>query len=98
MRYVALIERTPTGYRAYAPDLDGCVAYAPTRDEAKAHLRRLMTMHLVSLAHAGETAPPPSVEAVNISIDVGISYGTLPVPEPIAKIMPASATLLQDVA
>ena len=29
MQYLILIEKTATGYSAYSPDLDGCVATAP---------------------------------------------------------------------
>jgi hypothetical protein len=33
-KYLIVIERTGTGYSAYSPDLDGCMATGETRAEA----------------------------------------------------------------
>ena len=34
MQYLILIEKTATGYSAYSPNLDGCVATGPTNPRA----------------------------------------------------------------
>ena len=33
MKYLIILEPTETGYSAYSPDLDGCVAAGDDRDE-----------------------------------------------------------------
>ena len=35
MQYLIVIERTATGYSAYSPDLDGCVATGATKQEVE---------------------------------------------------------------
>ena len=35
MRYLVIIERTDTGYSAYSPDIDGCIATGETKDEVE---------------------------------------------------------------
>ena len=40
MKYLVILEPTDTGYSAYSPDLDGCVAAGDDRDETiAAHAR-----------------------------------------------------------
>jgi HicB_like antitoxin of bacterial toxin-antitoxin system len=39
MRYTVLIEKGPTSYGAYVPDLPGCVVVAETRDEVERLIR-----------------------------------------------------------
>lgn len=46
MRYAIVIERGPTSYGAYAPDLPGCVAAADTRDEVIRLIREAIQFHL----------------------------------------------------
>ena len=33
MRYLIILEPTPTGFSAYSPDLEGCVAAGDDREE-----------------------------------------------------------------
>ena len=35
MKYLIVIEKTATGYSAYSPDLDGCVATGSTQEEVE---------------------------------------------------------------
>ena len=39
MRYLIVIEKTGTGYSAYSPDLDGCIATGATREEVERAMR-----------------------------------------------------------
>ncbi len=59
MRYVAVYERTPTGWSAYVPDLPGCVAAGETRPEVERLIREAIGQHIASLRDAGETVPAP---------------------------------------
>jgi len=62
-RYLIIIEKTPTGFSAYAPDLPGCVATGRTRDEVQAAMNAAIDFHLEGMTEAGETIPAPSSEA-----------------------------------
>ncbi len=62
-RYLIVIEKTPTGFSAYAPDLPGCVATGRTRDEVQAEMNAAIDFHLEGMTEAGATIPAPSSEA-----------------------------------
>lgn len=38
MQYLIVIEKTATGYSAYSPDLDGCVATGATKQEIEQNM------------------------------------------------------------
>ena len=62
-RYLIIIEKTATGFSAYAPDLPGCVATGRTRDEVQTEMNGAIEFHLEGMMEAGETVPAPSSEA-----------------------------------
>ena len=68
MRYAVLIEKTNTGYSAYAPDLPGCVAAANTRAEVEVLLREAIVLHLESLREHGEPIPDPQTTAALVDV------------------------------
>jgi predicted RNase H-like HicB family nuclease len=49
MRYLIVIEKTGTGYSAYSPDLDGCVATGATREQVERAMRDAIEFHLDGL-------------------------------------------------
>ena len=46
MQYAIVIERSPTGFGAYVPDLPGCVAVAETEEEVRDLIREAIEFHL----------------------------------------------------
>ena len=46
MRYLVIIERTDTGYSAYSPDIDGCIATGETKDEVEKNMKEAIEFHL----------------------------------------------------
>ena len=60
MRYLVIIERTGTGYSAYSPDLDGCVATGSTREQVEQAMREAIEFHLDGLRQNGQSAPTPN--------------------------------------
>lgn len=58
-RYLIILEETPTGFSAYAPDIPGCVATGRTRDEAEREMHDAIALHLEGLHAAGLDAPKP---------------------------------------
>ena len=68
MKYLIILEPTPTGFSAYAPDLEGGVAAADDREETIALMREAIAFHLEGLSAAGEPIPAPSCESVYVDV------------------------------
>ncbi|MCY3021153.1 MAG: type II toxin-antitoxin system HicB family antitoxin [Planctomycetota bacterium] len=70
MRYAVVIEKGPTSFGAYVPDLPGCVAVAKTRAEAQKLIREAIAFHLEGLKEDGQPIPKPAakVEYLEVSI------------------------------
>jgi predicted RNase H-like HicB family nuclease len=60
MRYLVVVEKGPTSFGAYVPDLPGCVAAGETRDEVLTLIREAIEFHLEGLRQDGQPIPPPS--------------------------------------
>ncbi len=59
MQYAVVIEKGPTSFGAYVPDLPGCVAAAETLDEVKGLIAEAIRFHLEGLQQDGLPIPPP---------------------------------------
>ncbi len=70
MRYAIVIERGPTSYGAYVPDLPGCVAAAETREEVLGLIRKAIEFHIEEMREEGLKVPEPlsSAEYVEVSM------------------------------
>ncbi|MEX1072966.1 MAG: type II toxin-antitoxin system HicB family antitoxin [Chloroflexota bacterium] len=68
MKYAVVVERSPTGFAAYVPDLPGCVAAGGTRAEVERLIREAIQFHLDGLREQGEPIPEPTtgVELVEV--------------------------------
>jgi len=60
MQYLVIVEKGPTSYGAYVPDLPGCVAAADSRDEVLTLIREAIEMHIEGLREDGQPIPEPS--------------------------------------
>ena len=60
MRYLVIVEKGPTSYGAYVPDLPGCVAAGDSRDEVLQLIREAIEMHIEGLREDGQPIPEPS--------------------------------------
>ena len=49
MKFLIVIEKTKTGYSAYSPDIDGCVATGRTFDEVETRMREAIAFHIEGL-------------------------------------------------
>ena len=45
-KYLVVVEQTKTGYSAYSPDLEGCVATGQTRDEVEREMQEAIEFHV----------------------------------------------------
>ncbi len=68
MRYAIVIEKAPSNYAAYVPDLPGCIATGATVAEIEFLIREAIEFHLEGLKADGLPVPPPisQVEYVDI--------------------------------
>jgi predicted RNase H-like HicB family nuclease len=68
VKYLVILEPTSTGFSAYSPDLEGCVAAGQDREETIALMREAITFHLEGLAAAGEEIPVPASESAYVEV------------------------------
>lgn len=68
MKYLIILEPTDTGYSAYSPDLDGCVAAGSDREETIALMREAISFHLEGLTAEGLPIPVPRSEAAEVEV------------------------------
>jgi predicted RNase H-like HicB family nuclease len=58
-KYLVVVEKTDTGYSAYSPDLEGCVATGQTSDEVEREMQEAINFHLEGMARNGDPIPEP---------------------------------------
>ena len=68
MRYAIIIEKGPTSYGAYVPDLPGCITTGKTIEETERNMREAIQGHLQTLREFGEPVPRPTSLAREIEI------------------------------
>jgi predicted RNase H-like HicB family nuclease len=70
MRYVAIYEKTGTGYSCYAPDLPGCIAAGNDLARTTALMERAIEMHLRGMREDGDPIPKPATVAEYLEVPV----------------------------
>ncbi len=60
MRYAVVIEKGPTSYGAYVPDLPGCAAVGESVDEVRQLISEAIDLHLQDLRSSGSPIPQPT--------------------------------------
>ncbi len=68
MRYAIVLERGPTSFGAYVPDLPGCVAAAETRDDVLQLIREAIELHIEEMEAEGLPVAEPSSSAEYVEI------------------------------
>ena len=68
MRYLVVVERGPTSFGAYVPDLPGCIAVGESRAEVLQSIHDAIELHLEVLKENGEPIPPPSSSSEVVEI------------------------------
>ena len=67
-KYLIVVEQTATGYSAYSPDLNGCVATGKTRRNVEKEMRKALAFHLEGLSRSGERIPEPHSYSAYVEI------------------------------
>ncbi len=62
MRYAVVIEKGPTSYGAYVPDLPGCIAVGETVEEVRRLIAEAVPFHLDGLREDDLPIPIPETE------------------------------------
>ena len=70
MQYLIVIEKTASGYSAYSPDLDGCVATGSTKQEVEQNMREAIEFHVEGLHQEGYSVPQPSSYSTYVDVTV----------------------------
>jgi predicted RNase H-like HicB family nuclease len=68
VEYLVVVEKGPSSYGAYVPDLPGCVAAAETRREVRKLIREGIQLHIRALREAGEPVPAPASKSETVRI------------------------------
>ncbi len=69
MQYLVVIERGPTSFGAYVPDLPGCVAVGETQAEVTTLIHEAIEFHVERLQSDGQPVPPPSSTSELVEVD-----------------------------
>lgn len=57
MKYLIVIEETKTGFSAYSPDVDGCIATGKTKQEVENNMQEAMEFHFEGLLLEKQEVP-----------------------------------------
>ncbi len=87
MEYRAKVRRTPGGFDAWTPELDGCAAHGRTEAEALSHLR-----HAIEGRLDLERMQPADTGALDRSVSVELPEAKLAKSSRLAAIEPAPAS------
>jgi predicted RNase H-like HicB family nuclease len=69
MEYLVVVEKGPSSYGAYVPDLPGCIAAADSKDEVLALIKEAIEFHLEGLKEDGEPIPSPTSTSEVIEVE-----------------------------
>jgi predicted RNase H-like HicB family nuclease len=69
MQYLVVIERGPTSFGAYVPDLPGCVAVGESQQEVERLIREAIEFHIEGLREDGQAVPEPNSTPQLVSVD-----------------------------
>ena len=68
MRYAIVVEKGPTSYGTYVPDLPGCVAAAETRGEVLKLIQEAIEFHIEGLREDGLPVPDSASSAEYVEV------------------------------
>lgn len=69
MEYLVVVEKGPSSYGAYVPDLPGCVAAAESKDEVLALIKEAIEFHLEGLKEDGQPIPSPASTSEVVEVE-----------------------------
>lgn len=70
VRYTVVIEKGPTSYGAYVPDLPGCVAVGDSVEEVTRLIREAIELHVKGMILDGEQPPAATARSAEIEAEI----------------------------
>ena len=70
MKYLIVIEKTRTGFSAYSPDVDGCIATGKTEKVARENMQSALVFHLEGLRLQSQRVPRATARADYLEVAV----------------------------
>lgn len=68
MKYLVVIEETSTGFSAYSPDLQGCVATGATREEVELMMKDAIAFHVEGMYAEHIEVPAPRTYSAFVDV------------------------------
>lgn len=68
MSIVIAIEKGPTSYGAYVPDLPGCIAVGDTEEEVRELIAEAIDFHIEGMRGNGEDVPEPITQVEYVEV------------------------------
>lgn len=68
MRYMVVIEKGPSSYGAFVPDLPGCIAAGETEEEVLALIEEAIQFHLEDMKAGGLQIPSPASRSAFVEV------------------------------
>ena len=68
--YAVIIEKGPTNFGAYLPDLPGCVALADTEEKVWKLIVEAVDLHVETMQENGEPIPEPQSSARVLKVEI----------------------------
>jgi predicted RNase H-like HicB family nuclease len=68
--YLIVLEPTATGFSAYSPDVEGCVATGETAEETALAMQEALEFHIEGLRAEGYDVPAPSSVSAYVEVAV----------------------------
>ena len=69
MQYLVVIEKGPSSFGAYVPDLPGCIAAGASREEVATLIHEAIELHIQDLKSQGQQVPSPQSSSELVSVD-----------------------------
>ena len=69
MRYLVVVEKGPSSFGAYVPDLPGCIAAGESKDEVLSLIHDAIELHLEGLKEEGQPIPVPSSTSELVEVE-----------------------------
>ncbi|WP_446009658.1 type II toxin-antitoxin system HicB family antitoxin [Candidatus Electrothrix sp.] len=70
MKYLIVVEKTSTGFSAYLPDVDGCVATGKTEEEVLINMQEALEFHFEGLQLSKQSVPKPQAYSDYVELPV----------------------------
>ena len=69
MRYLVVVEKSPSSYGAHVPDLPGCIAAGETKEEVLSLIREAIEFHLQDLRQEGQPILTPASTSELVEVE-----------------------------